>query len=70
MSLVREAYERGRKAARLGFLRATPFYDERVWIANKRVNITPMLDVFWMAGFDGEPYPDKSSETLPSQPAA
>lgn len=59
MSLVREAFERGRDAAHFGFMRVSPFYDERVLINNKRIDITPMLDTFFYAGFDGEPYPDK-----------
>jgi hypothetical protein len=69
MSLVRDAYERGQKAAHSGFLRVSPFYDERVLIAAKRVDITPMLDTFWLAGFDGEPYPDKPNalDAPPSQ---
>ena len=46
-SLVRDAFERGQKAAHYGFLRATPFYEERVLIQGKRVDITPMLDAFW-----------------------
>ena len=63
MSLVRDAYERGQKAAHFGFLRVSPFYDERVLISATRVDITPMLDTFWLAGFDGELYPDKPAET-------
>jgi hypothetical protein len=58
-SLVRDAYGRGQKSAHCGFLRASPFYNERVFIGAKRVDITPMLEAFWLAGFDGEPYPDK-----------
>jgi hypothetical protein len=61
-SLVRDAYERGQESAHFGFLRASPFYSERVLIRGKRVDITPMLDAFWLAGFDGEPYPDKPEE--------
>jgi hypothetical protein len=57
VSLVRDAYERGKEAAHYGFL--PPFYNERVVIAGKRIDITPMLDAFFYAGFDGEPYPDK-----------
>ncbi len=58
MSLVRQAYERGRESAHFGFMRVSPFYDERVLIRGKRVDITPMLHYFWLAGFDGEPYPE------------
>ena len=61
-SLVRDAYERGQKAAHFGFLRASPFCNERVLIRSKRIDITPMLDAFWLAGFDGEPYPDKPAD--------
>lgn len=61
-SLVRDAYERGQQAAHFGFLRASPFYNERVLIRGKRIDITPLLDAFWLAGFDGEPYPDKPEE--------
>jgi hypothetical protein len=61
-SLVRDAYERGRTAAYHGFLRVSPYYNNRVLIAKKRVDITPMLDTFWYAGFDGEAYPDKPEE--------
>lgn len=58
MSLVRDAYERGKDAAHYGFQRVSPFYNDRVVIGGKRVDITPMLDTFWLAGFDGEAYPD------------
>jgi hypothetical protein len=68
-SLVRDAYERGQKAAHFGFLRVSPFYRECVLIANRRVDITPMLDAFWLAGFDGEPYPDKPAEPAELAPA-
>jgi len=61
-SLVRDAYERGREAAEYRWLRASPFYSERVLIGGKRIDITPLLDAFWYAGFDGEPYPDKSAD--------
>lgn len=40
-------------------MRASPFYDERVLIRNKRVDITAMLDAFWLAGYDGEAYPEQ-----------
>lgn len=61
-SLVRDAYERGRDSAHYAMQRVSPFYNERVLIAGKRVDITPMLDAFWYAGFDGEPYPDRPEE--------
>ena len=69
-SLVRDAYERGQKSAYYGFLRASPFYNERVLIQGKRIDITPMLDAFWLAGFDGEPYPDKPEEVKPDPAVA
>jgi hypothetical protein len=65
-SLVRDAYERGQESAHFGFLRASPFYNERVLIGRKRVDITPMLDAFWLAGFDGEAYPEKPAD-LPKE---
>lgn len=58
MSLVREAFEGGKEAAHYGFMRVSPFYDEKVLIRGKRIDITPMLHMFWLAGFDGEPYPE------------
>jgi len=58
MSLVRDAYERGRESAHYGFMRVSPFYGEKVLIRGKRVDITLMLNMFWYAGFDGEPYPE------------
>lgn len=73
ISLVRDAFERGREAAKFGFLRVSPFYNERVVIRGSRVDITPMLDTFWYAGFDGEPYPDSphavdtKTSSLPTQ---
>lgn len=69
-SLVREAYDRGKDAARVGRLRVSPYYNERVLMRGKRIDITPMLETFWLAGFDGEAYPDKPSDDLPSQPTA
>jgi hypothetical protein len=70
MSLVRDAYDRGREAAYRGQQRVSPFYNARVIIAKRRVDITPMLDTFWLAGFDGEPYPEKLEESNHGQVAA
>lgn len=64
-SLVRDAYEIGQNRASYGLFRASPFYCERVLIGGKRIDITPLLDAFFYAGFDGEPYPDKPQEVKP-----
>jgi hypothetical protein len=64
-SLVRQAYNHGVLSRENSRMRVSPFYDERVLIRGKRIDITPMLESFWLAGYDGEPYPDKPEETKP-----
>ncbi len=68
-SLVRQAYEMGKEAKWALGLRVSPFYNERVLIRGQRVDITPLLDTFFFAGFDGEPYPEQpdavDTETSP-----
>lgn len=62
LTIVRDAYERGIRGRHFGFPRVTPFYNKRVLIAGRKVDVTPLLDVAWFAGYDGELYPDKSPE--------
>lgn len=69
-SLVRDAYDRGKEAAYRGRQRVSPFYNDCVIMAKRRVDITPMLDTFWLAGFDGEPYPEKAEEPNHGEVAA
>ena len=61
MSLVRQAYDHGRQSRESCFQRVSPFYNERVVMRGKMVDITPMLDQFWLAGYDGEPYPEPNN---------
>lgn len=70
MSLCRDAYERGRESAHHGFLRVSPFYEERVLIRGKRIDIPPMLNEFWYLGFDGGEYPDAPPNALSEQSTA
>jgi hypothetical protein len=58
-SLVRQAYEMGVEARGALGIRVSPFYNERVLIKGRRLDITPLLDTFFFAGFDGEPYPEQ-----------
>ena len=61
-SLMRQAYDAGiEQRERIG-IRATPFYNERVLIRGQRVDITTLLDAFFFAGYDGEPYPEQPGE--------
>lgn len=53
MTLMDEAYAIGKLAPKAGRMRVSPFYQERAMIAGKWVDITPMLDAFWFAGYDG-----------------
>ena len=61
-SLVRQAFEMGRVARECMQVRVSPFYEERVLMKGRRIDITPMLDAFFFAGYDGEPYPDISDK--------
>lgn len=65
-SLVRQAYEMGVEARGALGIRVSPFYNERVLIKGRRLDITPLLDTFFFAGFDGEAYPE---QTPPEQTA-
>ena len=60
MTLMDEAYEVGRMARKASRMRVSPFYNEQAMIAGKWVDITPMLDAFWLAGFDGTPISESS----------
>lgn len=61
-SLVRQAYEMGQEAKAVLGIRVSPFYEQRVLIRGRRIDITPMLDTFFFAGFDGEPYPEQPGD--------
>lgn len=54
MTLMEEAYASGQFAKRVNMMRTSPFYNVRVLIEGRQVDVTPMLDAFWYAGFDGE----------------
>jgi len=69
-SLVRQAYEMGQEARTSLGLRVSPFYGERVLIRGRRVDITPLLDTFFFAGFDGEPYPEQDDAVQKQSAAA
>jgi hypothetical protein len=51
------AYERGRIEKRSNLLRISPYYEERVIIDGRSVDITGQLDRYWYAGYDGLPMP-------------
>ena len=61
-SLMRQAYDAGIEQRERFGLRVSPFYNDRVLIRGQRVDITELLDAFFYAGFDGEPYPEQPSE--------
>lgn len=69
VSLVRQAYNHGVASRENARMRITPFYNERVRIGGKRVDITIMLDLFWLAGYDGEPYPEQPANEVTAQEA-
>jgi hypothetical protein len=58
MTLMDEAYEIGKLARAAQRMRVSPFYNERCIIAGKRVDVTPMLDAFFLAGYDGQVIPE------------
>lgn len=60
-SLVRQAYEKGQNYREALKMRVSPFYSETVRIRGKRIDIAPMLDAFFFAGYDGEPYPERNA---------
>jgi len=62
MTLMDEAYEIGKLAKAAHAMRVSPFYNERCIIAGKRVDVTPMLDAFFLAGYDGEVIPEDTKE--------
>jgi hypothetical protein len=64
ISLVRQAYNHGVRSRENDRMRISPFYNERVQIAGKRIDITLMLDTFWLAGYDGEPYPEPTKDDV------
>ena len=51
---MQQAYETGKWAKENFRTRVSPFYRERAMIRGKRIDITPLLDKFWYAGYDGE----------------
>ena len=59
MTLMDSAYDLGRLAKPAGRMRVSPFYNEQAMIAGKWVDITPMLDAFWLAGYDGIQIPEQ-----------
>jgi hypothetical protein len=69
MSLVRQAYNHGVLSRETSRMRVSPFYDERVLIRGKRIDITPMLESFWLAGYDGEAYPEQPNAKIPGTEA-
>jgi hypothetical protein len=58
VSLFKDAFDAGILAKERGRLRVSPYYNERVQIRGKRIEITNMLTTAWLAGYDGEQYPD------------
>lgn len=69
VSLVRQAYLHGIASRENARMRVSPFYNERVLIGGKRIDITLMLDVFWFAGYDGEAYPEQPKDEVTAQEA-
>jgi len=69
VSLVRQAYNHGLASRENARMRVSPFYNERVLIAKKRIDITPLLDTFWYSGYDGEPYPEQPKDEVTAQEA-
>lgn len=69
VSLVRQAYLHGVDSRENARMRVSPFYNERVLIGGKRIDITPMLDTFWLAGYDGEAYPEQPKNEVTAQEA-
>lgn len=58
VSLFKDAFDCGVLARVNRRLRVSPYYNERVTIRGKRLDITAMLNTAWLAGYDGEQYPD------------
>jgi hypothetical protein len=69
ISLVRQAYLHGIASRENARMRVSPFYNERVLIGGKRIDITAMLDTFWLAGYDGETYPEQPKDEVTAQEA-
>jgi len=61
MTLMDSAYDIGKLAKKAQRMRVSPFWNEQAMIAGKWVDITPMLDAFWYAGFDGTPIPEQAN---------
>ena len=58
VSLFKDAFDAGVLDRERGRLRVSPYYNERVMIQGKRLDITSLLNTAWLAGYDGETYPD------------
>lgn len=69
VSLVRQAYNHGALSRDNARMRVSPFYNERVLIGGKRIDITALLETFWLAGYDGEPYPEQPKDEVTAQEA-
>jgi hypothetical protein len=69
VSLVRQAYNHGNLSRENARMRVSPFYEERVMIGGKRIDVTIMLDIFWLAGYDGEAYPEQTKDDITAEEA-